>query len=78
MKLKKIDPILVSKEAKTWIPCPVLSSIACSSANSRDNGMFFSLKDNPVLLKKFSELANVFHKPSLKAALIRNIDHGEW
>ena len=40
--------------------------------------MFFSLKDNPFLLKKCSELANVLHKPSVKAALIRNIDHGEW
>ena len=26
----------------------------------------------------FSGIANVIHKPSLKAALICDIDHGEW
>ena len=35
-------------------------------------------KDNTVLFKTFSGIANVFHKPSLKATLICNIDHGEW
>ena len=35
-------------------------------------------KDNTDLFKTFSGIANVLDKPSLKATLICNIDHGEW